>query len=562
CPFVTENEGHKVVLLPIWKQLRYQIPFGTVEQVIAELRSHAERDPSGMLVYADDGEKFGVWPGTHEHCYNDGWLRQFFKAIYENRDWLEIVPLGKVAGRKAAGRAHIPSASYEEMLHWALPPEAFVEYEQLEKHLKDAGQWERFGRFVRGGHWRGFLTKYEESNLMHKMMLRVSDRLADFEKRFPEKIDQAALARDRLYASQCNCPYWHGVFGGLYLPHIRQAVYSCMIEADHSLRTLSGEREVTIEVYDFDADGSDEVIMADDRFTTVFRPEAGGTLVYLALNRERFNLTDTMTRRREGYHLKLTQAAMPGASKKSNSIHDLVLAKEEGLADFLIEDSYHKRCFIDHFFGDDVTLEKLQTGTFNDEGDFVREPYEYVLLRKAPGLELVRDGQLLRAGKPVPVRVVKRFTFDPDGGRMNVAYELSSPTGGEYEVRFAVENNFNFQAGHADDRYLVIDRERPANSYLDSTGMHDEAYGLAMVDDYRSLAVAVGSDRPAAIWHLPIFTVSLSEGGFEKVYQGTTILHIYRLTLSSSPTKINLSLVAGTNQEVLQRAFATQTVGS
>jgi len=31
----------------------------------------------------DDMEKFGVWPGTHDHCYKDGWLSDFFTALEE-----------------------------------------------------------------------------------------------------------------------------------------------------------------------------------------------------------------------------------------------------------------------------------------------------------------------------------------------------------------------------------------------------------------------------------------------------------------------------------------------
>ena len=66
-----------------------------------------------------------------------------------------------------------------------------------------------------------------------------------------------------------------------------------------------------------------------------------------------------------------------------------------------------------------------------------------------------------------------------------------------------------------------------------------------MIDEYRSLAVAMNSDRPCELWHLPIFTVSLSEGGFEKVYQGTTFMNIYRLQLTPQPIRINLTLFAG-----------------
>ena len=32
-------------------------------------------------------------------------------------------------------------------------------------------------------------------------------------------------ARTALYRGQCNCAYWHGAFGGVYLPHLRNAIY-------------------------------------------------------------------------------------------------------------------------------------------------------------------------------------------------------------------------------------------------------------------------------------------------------------------------------------------------
>ena len=160
-PFVTEEEGQAVTLLPIQKRLRYLIPFGKVEEVIAELRRQAERNAEGLAVYADDGEKFGVWPQTHEHCYDDRWLADLFEAFEKNADWLEVITLGEAARMKPVGRVYLPTASYAEMLHWALPPSAFLEYERFEKWLKEQEVKDRWGRFVRGGHWRGFLAKYD-----------------------------------------------------------------------------------------------------------------------------------------------------------------------------------------------------------------------------------------------------------------------------------------------------------------------------------------------------------------------------------------------------------------
>jgi len=560
-PFVTEHEGYRVILLPIQKRLRYLIPFGTVQDVITELRSQAERNPSGMAIYADDGEKFGVWPNTHKHCYQDGWLEEFFTALEKNADWLEVITLGQAAAETPAGRAYIPSASYEEMLHWSLPPTAFLEYENFEHWLKENEQWDRYGRFVRGGHWRSFLAKYEEANLMHKKMLMVSQRLAEYEEGAASgQNEQANLARDRLYASQCNCPYWHGVFGGLYLPHIRQAVYGSMIEADHCLRKLLGETGISARICDYDADGTDEIIIADEKLTAIFSPYRGGVLQDLALNEHAFSLTDTMTRCREGYHNKLDQAVAADSAGKTSSIHDQVLAKEEGLSRYLVEDWYLKRCFIDHFFTSGVTLEAFRSGKFGEEGDFILEPYDYRLSDDRRQLELTRQGHLWRSEEPIPIRVTKRFEFQQAGDRIVVTYTIVSSYADEVSVNFAVENNFNFQAGHTEDRFIVVDNQRASESYLDSIADYGHARTIALVDQYRSLAVAVGSEKPAQIWHAPIFTVSLSESGFEKVYQGTTVVHGYRGILSQEPFVIRLTLFAGAMDDVLVQAFAARAV--
>jgi len=546
-PFVTENEGKTVTLLPIQKRLRYLIPFGTVEEVIGELRAQAERDPDGMAVYADDGEKFGVWPNTYKHCYGDGWLRRFFEAVIANADWLQIVPLAQAAKAAPVGRAYLPTASYEEMLHWSLPPAAFVEYEAFEKWLKEQGQLQRWGRFVRGGHWRGFLAKYEESNLMHKKMLWVSEELARCDVAGDQDIK---AAREQLYASQCNCPYWHGVFGGLYLPHIRQAVYAKMIEAHARLRKLT-RAGVSFTEQDYDKDGRPELIFDSDIYTAVLKPDRGGTLIELCMNQTNFNLTDTLTRRREGYHLKLDKAVSAQQNGSHASIHDLVLAKEDGLRDLLVEDWYLKRCFIDHFLDNGVDFEDFRGGKFQEHGDFVLEAYRPSLVPESNQVTLTRDGFVRRPDGQYPVRVEKTFVFYPKEHRLEVRYQLSSRHPGGAQVQFAVENNFNFQAGHAIDRYVMIDGRRPEHSYLDSKGESRHAHNAALVDEYRGLAVLLESSQAASIWRMPIWTVSLSEGGFEKVYQGTTLVHKYDLRLNEQPLSLSINLRAGALRQVL-----------
>ena len=549
-PFVTESEGQSVTLLPIQKRLRYLLPFGRVDEVINELRAQAEQRPDGWAVYADDGEKFGVWPGTHEHCYRDGWLRNFFTAVEQNSDWLEVVPLEEAAAARVVGRAYLPSASYEEMLHWALPPAAYLEYESFEDWLKSCGKHQQYGRFVRGGHWRGFLSKYDESNLMHKKMLRISHQLAALQD--TPDIDRAGLtaARNHLYASQCNCPYWHGVFGGLYLPHLRQGVYRHMVKGARLVRALSGAERPSLETADYDGDKQIEVVFESDKISAVVKPERGGTLLELCLNEHDFNVTDTLTRRREGYHLKLDQATTDRNADGSSSIHDLVLAKEEGLKDHLVDDWYLKRCFIDHFFAHDVDLTRFKTSRYREEGDFILEPYEFELDARNLTATLYRDGFVRRPDGEFPVRVQKRYRFGEDGNALSVEYALSSDHPGGVEVEFAVENNFNFQAGHAVDRYLTIDGSPAEEPFLDAIGSHRGAGSVGMVDEYHQVAVVIDSSLPADIWNLPIFTVSLSEGGFERVYQGTTLVHRFKLKLESRPVHLKFDVKAGALSDV------------
>ena len=70
----------------------------------------------------DDGEKFGLWPTTYDHCWTGGWVEEFFAALEQNADWLITCPPGDVLKQvQPIGRAYVPAASYDEMNVWSLP---------------------------------------------------------------------------------------------------------------------------------------------------------------------------------------------------------------------------------------------------------------------------------------------------------------------------------------------------------------------------------------------------------------------------------------------------------
>ena len=61
---------------------------------------------------------------------------------------------------------------------------------------------------------------------------------------------------------------------------------------------------------------------------------------------------------------------------------------------------------------------------------------------------------------------------------------------------------------------------------------------LAQGNDYVGIAVATAIDRaPADAWWAPVETISNSEGGFERVYQGAGLLLSWPLALAAGASR-------------------------
>jgi alpha-amylase len=517
--YVTEEQGKSVNIFPISKSLRYSIPFQQVEKTIEHLRSVASEDGTRVMVYADDGEKFGVWPNTYKHVYGDKWLEEFLGALEKNSDWINIVHFSEVLERvKPIGRVYLQDASYSEMLHWALWPEGFLKYEEFENKLKGAKLFDGYEEFVRGGYWRNFLAKYPESNNIHKKMIRLSERAHALEHK-GAKVDRVL---DKVWAAQCNDPYWHGIFGGLYLPNLRYPVYKSLIQAEVELDKLEHKPKLTVSHEDFDRDGSEEVLVESDVIDAYLKPEEGGTLFELDYKPIPFNVLDILSRRPEGYHEKLKQPAdSESDGDEIQSIHDMIVLKEPGLEKLLNYDWYRRTSFIDHFIGD-TTLEEFAAAKYPETGDFILNPYERKISRKAEKVmvQFSRDGYI---NDNVPVRVAKVFEFSAGSGKVVCNYKIENLNSTSIDVDFGVEFNFGLMAGDAHDRYYLINDVKPSDPRLRSTGSTDGVTSVSLHDEWQCLKAKVEVDKPLTLWRFPIETVSLSESGFERIYQSSVI---------------------------------------
>src|SRR5262249_42275293 len=138
---------------------------------------------------------------------------------------------------------------------------------------------ERLRPFVRaGGFWRNFKAKYAESDEMYARMLALSHRLANVEASPEVDPDYLDVARSELYRSQCNCAYWHGTFGGLSPPHLRNAIYRPLIASHNALDDAEGKTgpRVALDVADFNLDARQEVRLENDHLVALVRPATGG----------------------------------------------------------------------------------------------------------------------------------------------------------------------------------------------------------------------------------------------------------------------------------------------
>ena len=518
--YVTEDQGKRVRLFAGSQRLRYIIPWRDVDDVIAELRHVAgssTRD-APYIVLGDDGEKFGAWPTTYDHVWEKGWIERFFTALEANADWIEMTTPGEYARRfEARGLTYLPAASYAEMMEWAMPAESAAEYHRLAQQV-DADGRDDLLRYMRGGFWRYFLAKYPEANTMHKRGLRIDAKLARHE-------DETARAA--LWRAQCNCPYWHGVFGGLYLRHIRAATNRNLVEAERLADAATADSPaVAVSTDDFDFDGRAEILVQSRSISLLLHPSLGGMLSEFDLRARDHALLDVLTRRREAYHTALLDGSTQRQATEATNIHGSVRVKEEGLAETLIFDRFRRCGLQEWILAPDATVGQFARNaaalSFEPDG-----AWQHDIRQDA-------DGASVHLSREASAWLVeKTISLHGDSERITVQYTCTN-TGSEHRSALFV-SEWNLappQAVEGDDRIAILESD---GCSLDIT-----AAPPGVLRDVRrftlrgSAAYRLRCDAtaPVDVWHHRVDSISSSEGGVERVMQGVTIALARRLDLA------------------------------
>ncbi|MBI4831982.1 MAG: DUF1926 domain-containing protein [Candidatus Lindowbacteria bacterium] len=530
--YLTEDAGRELAVFPIDKHLRYYIPFKLPGDTLDYLRTVSAEGKTTDITYGDDGEKFGVWPETYKWVYTEGYLEKLFSMIESNSDWINMPTFSEfIDSHPPMGRIYLPAASYDEMMEWALPSRATMKYQDILERFKSTGVYEDYRPFIRGGFWRNFLVKYPEANRMHKKMIYVSRKVNAL------KGKALVAARRELWRGQCNCPYWHGLFGGLYLNYLRFANYSSLLRAESlaDQATHGKSSEIRVEHVDYDCDGHKEFLVSTNDYNVCVTPSYGGSIAEIDYKPKCFNITDVLGRRLEGYHRKITEASHDSGAAKVKSIHDIVRVKEAGLEKKLHYDWYDRHCFLDHFLRAGTTLERFARAEQVEEGDFVNQPYALAGKKKSQKkltLILRRDGHLWRPQCAIQISIEKSLIISGEAG-IEASYAIRS---GKKPVdsTFAVELNLTLLAGDNEDRYYDIPGVTLDRNRMNSVGAVDSVSLVLLVDRWMGIGIAVRFEPEATLWRFPIETVSQSEGGFEKTYQGSSVTAVWPLSLKAN----------------------------
>ncbi len=493
-PCVTSGDTEDITICPSSAQLRYLIPFRPVREILRYMKDVMSRSEgvAPCFFFADDLEKFGLWPRTHAHVYSKKWLEKFFKALERESEWLETATYAELAGIEGKPDLGVlPPGSYGEMDGWS------------------------------GGDFTNFMKKYPESGRMYERMLDVSGRVSDMVSRadHPDSAARFENAKEELFKAQTSCPYWHGTFGGVYLPHLRSGVYTHIIRAEKMLRAVPegpesdvyrGERKT--------GDGGAEEVLGNSHLKLYVNPCRGACIEEIDLMAREINPLTAFSRREEKYHRKLETgygSVIRKARRKALrgdlgdiDIHELLGVGERGLKKLLSYDGYRRVGFITRVIPGRVKWESLvdvdkSPGGFMD-GNYRMDPVscDGSVTRVYTRRETIQAN----AGRSIDMEITKKVTL---GFTRDFNISQSARSFSEHAEGISICAEFNF---------LVWDTEamKGPKTYT--------AASVQFEDRYSGLTIEIVSDTPLQITTYPVYTVNETERGLGKTFQGICVV--------------------------------------
>jgi len=519
-PFFTESRGSTVTVFPILKKLRYLIPFESPASVITFLKNnpYLQNEAAKLAVFADDGEKFGGWPDTYRLVFEKKWLESFFELIESNSRWLRTITLGQYLKElvNLSGPIYLPAGSYDEMDGWSLSVQSKSNSSSYRK-----------------GYWRMFLSKYLESGRLYSRMLGVSSEidasypLVRRRGRTPLTLKKINSARMELWKSQFNDVYWHGVFGGLYLPELRKTAYRHLINAQKILDGAmnkgkgegkrKGKENGGLEI----KRKANGIISIDSHSLGIYiSARDGGTIQEIDFKPKAVNVADTITRIGESYHSEIINNQSGPMGKKISSIVTGVRGKIKGrnFHTNIIYDKYPRYSFRDYILHAHTDIANFENQKFVELAPLSvqncrienimkrRKDIQFILSRQS----LLQDTAIGGKAKFAVTKIIDMNRARPS---LSVSYLLTTESNKSMLWGiFASEINLG---SLGDPKFVkAYDRIREVEK-CDSIKIKYEEMGFSLEFIF---------SPSTSLWLIPIKTVSKSEEGIESKVQGLSIV--------------------------------------
>ncbi|MBY9021296.1 MAG: DUF1925 domain-containing protein, partial [Candidatus Lokiarchaeota archaeon] len=489
---------------------------------------------------------------THQICYVEGqghiegdegrpFIPAFFEQIKKNK-WIKSITLSEYMDTyPAKSLIYLPTASYDKMEEWVLPTKERKIFEKIRKDLKEDPEKHQEYQFLKGGFWRYYLVKYPESNIMHKKMLYVREKLIqieklagklDSEKNRREAQTKIAEAWKEIYKSQCNDSYWHGLFGGVYLQFLRFSVYTHLINAEKIIDNLNAgfnstkNNFISITLLDFNKDSRMDVIIESDILNVYVNPSDGGTIFELDYKPKSYNLLNTLTRWPEAYH--------------DNEDID----KEK-----VMVDRYKKNMLRVRFFHKETSFKQLEIDQYYEFGTFIDGEFKVIRNEKdgkSAILELEHFGTVVdpESCKHYPCRILKIIEVEENKIVIKINGNFQKIAGEEEVLKSILEklclgvdlpfffngdpNNFEWESNQI---LFPEEKNNPLLKPFEYSGCHfkacDESYKLNFEI---SLSSQIKADTDSMkIYKFPIIAYAFTDEGYKKIYQGINVLTQFKL---------------------------------
>lgn len=533
-PVITEDQGKTVKVLAINEQIRYLIPWKPVQDTFKFLKSVRDStDPhlvfKPLIVIMSDAEKMGLWPAgersTYDICYGTGftgkpWIQELFEMLDET-PWILSCTISEYFDQYKnypLNVAYFKTESYDKMGVWALPTQERREIEKLKRAIRYKTapvEIQNLNIFLKGAHWRSFIAKYPESNVLHKKMLFTRSIFTHIQKNFLSyfnEYEDLYKGYDRVLQAQCNDVYWHGQFGGIYYRFMREFSHGCLIEA-FNLFEKTFEKQINNHLFQnitlspILLNGTNDAFMNSTKVMLFVSLADGGTIFSLDDKEQEFNYTNVFTRIIESYH---PEKGIP----------------EKGI----VNDPLPRRSFRDYFFASKPSAKAFFEKNVSYKSFFHNSPYEILHTSEHESSLTLKCISTFRDNV---VEVHKSYKLMGSLKKIHVSYDILNLSDDVLKAYFIPELNFILPGDKKDFFIKVNNAESLAYDVIKLYSFQNvSSINLSNVQLGRGIQVNFLSDIVSLNMY-SILSHEYSESLSYHNYQGSCLLPAIKLHLET-----------------------------